>query len=71
MATRTCRTAALPFLLFVLIALAGCGSGPHVCPAANSSSTCGCGAAALACPLPPPHLYADGMHGQISVFPVD
>jgi len=71
MATRTCRTAALPFLLFVLIALAGCGSGPHVCPAANSSSTCGCAAAALACPLPPPHLYADGINGQISVFPVD
>ncbi|MBZ5689334.1 MAG: lactonase family protein [Acidobacteriia bacterium] len=41
-----------------------------MCPAASSSSTCGCGAAAL-CALPPPHLYADGINGQISVFPVD
>ena len=70
MATRTCRTAALLFLFFVIFALAGCSGGPHVCPAASSSSTCGCGAAAL-CPLPPPHLYADGINGQISVFPVD
>ena len=71
MATRTCRAAALLFLFFVLIALAGCGSGPHVCPAASNAATCGCGAAAIACPLPPPHLYAAGINGQITMFPVD
>jgi 6-phosphogluconolactonase len=70
MATRTCRAAALLFLFFIMIALAGCGSGPHVCPAASSASTCGCGAAAL-CPAPPPHLFADGINGQVTVFPVD
>ena len=71
MATRACRATALLFFFFVLIALAGCGNGPKVCRAASSSSTCGCGAAALTCALPPPHLYADGINGQISVFPVD
>lgn len=71
MATRTCRIAALLFLFFVLIALPACGSGPHVCPPASSSNSCGCGAATDACALPPPHLYADGINGQVSVFPVD
>jgi 6-phosphogluconolactonase (cycloisomerase 2 family) len=58
------------FVFVVLIALAGCGSGTHVCPPA-AGSVCGCGAAALTCALPPPHLYANGINGQISVFPVD
>jgi len=71
MATYTCRAAALLFLFFVMIALAGCSGGLHVCPAASSSSTCGCGAAGVACPLPPPHLYANGSSGQITMFPVD
>lgn len=71
MATHACRAAALLFLVFAMIALAGCSSGPHACPAASSSSTCGCVAGALTCPLPPPHLYADGINGQITMFPVD
>ena len=70
MARRAYLASAFSSLLIILFALAGCGSGVHVCPAA-SSSVCGCGAGANACALPPPHIYANGIDGQIYVFTVD
>jgi 6-phosphogluconolactonase len=63
----------LPILLAgsILLALVGCGGETHVCRAA-SGSACGCGAAVPAlCAIPPAHVFADGIDGQISVFPVD
>jgi 6-phosphogluconolactonase len=48
-----------------LLTLAGCGTSPKVCNLAEC-----CGAGADACPISPPHLYAAGITGQVSAFPV-
>src|SRR5271154_2717753 len=58
----------LPLLLAALLALAGCGTNrATVCPLASS---CGCGQNGDACAAPQ-FLYADGLNGQVTAFPVD
>ena len=70
MATRPLRFLAIVTFASGFIALAGCGnSGMRVCPLASSDSTSCCPASA-ACPSPR-FLLADGLDGQVSVFPID
>jgi len=64
-----CRPAVIfPIILSCLaLFLGGCGSGNniHVCNVAP-----GCCGPAGTCPAPPQHLFAAGINGQISSFPV-
>jgi 6-phosphogluconolactonase len=72
MATRPLRFLAIVVFVGGIIALAGCGnsnSGTKGCPLASSDATSCCPASA-ACPRPPSLLFADGLDGQVSVFPV-
>lgn len=64
----TARPAAIfPILSFCLaLFLSGCGSSTtHVCNVAP-----GCCGPAAACPAPPQHLFAAGLNGKITSFPV-
>jgi len=68
MCTTARRPAAIfPFLILCLaLFLGGCGSSKmQVCNVAP-----GCCGPAGACPAPPQHLFAAGINGQISSFPV-
>lgn len=59
----------LPFILFLPLVLAGCGSSSHgiLCPS-SAATTCTCGP----CPVQPAsYVYATGLSGQIAAFPVD
>jgi 6-phosphogluconolactonase len=67
----SCGRASAVLLTFLIsVAVASCGSSTHVCPAA-SGALCTCGNVAGLCAIPPAHVFADGIDGQISVFPVD
>lgn len=50
--------------LLALLALNGCGTNTKVC---NVSGDC-C-ASGAECPAPPPHLYAAGLNGEVTVYP--
>ena len=65
------RTPATPFILAGLLALAGCGSSNHICPLAPSSSaSCSCGTG-NACPVfAPEYIYATGLTGEVTAFPI-
>jgi len=67
MVTARRPAAIFPILIFCLaLFLGGCGSSKmHVCNVAP-----GCCGPADACPAPPQHLFAAGINGQISSFPV-
>jgi 6-phosphogluconolactonase (cycloisomerase 2 family) len=58
------RRLAISLILPSLLVFAGCGNGPKVCNATGC-----CGAGSDLCP-PAQHLYADGLNGQVTVFPV-
>lgn len=62
--------ASLATAVLVLSLLSGCGSNkPGICPlAAGGAEECCVGDSA--CPVPPPHLFAAGIAGQLSSFPV-
>jgi 6-phosphogluconolactonase len=62
---------ALGLILPLLLAFAGCGtnSSSTVCPD-NANNACGCGQNANLC-LAPQFLYASGLSGEVTVFPVD
>jgi 6-phosphogluconolactonase len=68
MANRPFRLLRIVFVVAFLIALAACGgTKTTVCPAASS---CGCGIGTALC-VAPQYVYANGIDGQVSVFPVD
>jgi len=65
------RTPAISFLLAGLLALAACGSPTHiVCPLASSSSTSGCCNPTSDACFAPEYIYATGLNGQVSAFPI-
>ncbi len=71
MATRPFSFYAVVVILGGFIALAGCGNnnGIKVCPLASGAAA-GCCPNSAACPIPR-FLLADGLDGQVSVFPID
>jgi 6-phosphogluconolactonase len=72
MRTASLRLSVMPFVLIFTLALAGCGTGGHACPAISSDCGCGLSPASVACPIAPSEfLLATTASGQILTFPVD
>ena len=61
---------AIPFVILVILVMAGCGSSNSgtLCPGFSASPNCTCGP----CPIQSAsYVYVTGLNGQVSAFPVD